>query len=306
MFYKLRSSLLITILSTQGIAFVSASVSVTTDSIKIAYGEDNRVETYDAAESLQRLAHSTAGMIKNIKLVPVKNHYIMPPATLSKEMRVCKGEKFSSQPSSVICSGFLVGKDLLVTAGHCILTKEDCESSSWVFDYKVNLDTKRADIMIPKSRVFKCKEVIESKLEVTAGNAQDYSLIKLDRVVEGRTPLKFRKRGKVRYAQKLNVIGHPSGLPQKITTGGKVFRNSNQGYFVTNLDTFGGNSGSAVFNATTNEVEGILVRGAKDYIEDPSLGCHIVNNEVEDISNRPDLGESVSRITNIKALMGKI
>jgi len=38
------------------------------------------------------------------------------------------------------------------------------------------------------------------------------------------------------------------------------------GYFVANLDTYGGNSGSAVFNAKTGVIVGILVRGENDYI----------------------------------------
>ena len=36
--------------------------------------------------------------------------------------------------------------------------------------------------------------------------------------------------------------------------------------FMTNLDTFGGNSGSPVYNAKTHKVEGILVRGERDYV----------------------------------------
>ena len=36
---------------------------------------------------------------------------------------------------------------------------------------------------------------------------------------------------------------------------------------MANLDTYGGNSGSAVFNAKTGLVEGILVRGEQDYVQ---------------------------------------
>jgi hypothetical protein len=42
---------------------------------------------------------------------------------------------------------------------------------------------------------------------------------------------------------------------------------SKPGFFVANLDTYGGNSGSAVFNAATGLVEGILVRGEQDYVQ---------------------------------------
>jgi len=46
-------------------------------------------------------------------------------------------------------------------------------------------------------------------------------------------------------------------------------------FFDANLDTFGGNSGSPVFDARTNAVVGILVRGADDYREEG--GCDVVN-----------------------------
>ena len=51
---------------------------------------------------------------------------------------------------------------------------------------------------------------------------------------------------------------------------------------MANLDTYGGNSGSPVFNAQNNKVEGILVRGETDFVSNgqcnvslvcPSTGC---------------------------------
>ena len=62
------------------------------------------------------------------------------------------------------------------------------------------------------------------------------------------------------------VIGHPIGLLKKMAGNASVRSNSNPDYFIANLDTFGGNSGSPVFNADTHEVEGILVRGDTDFL----------------------------------------
>ena len=45
-------------------------------------------------------------------------------------------------------------------------------------------------------------------------------------------------------------------------------------FFVANLDTYGGNSGSPVFASDTNRVEGILVRGETDFEQTPA-GCQI-------------------------------
>ena len=49
--------------------------------------------------------------------------------------------------------------------------------------------------------------------------------------------------------------------------------NTADGYFVANLDTYGGNSGSPVFNSDTHEVEGILVRGERDFVQ--AGGCTV-------------------------------
>ena len=61
-------------------------------------------------------------------------------------------------------------------------------------------------------------------------------------------------------------------------------------------------SGSAVFDADTGLVEGILVRGARDYIRNSSLGCY----ESNVYSNSDGRGEDVTRITNISELMDKM
>lgn len=110
---------------------------------KIVYGVDNRVEVYEATQQEQELAKSTAGMIQNEKLIELKDGYMLPPSTISSDMGLCHSERFSSQPSAVICSGFLVAPDLLVTAGHCIETQDDCNKMSWVFDYKIKKESGR-------------------------------------------------------------------------------------------------------------------------------------------------------------------
>ncbi|MBD64394.1 MAG: hypothetical protein CME62_04260 [Halobacteriovoraceae bacterium] len=272
---------------------------------QIIYGVDNRIETYQASYTQKKLAHSTAGMVETVKLVKTKDKVMLPPISIKKEMGLCEDEKFSDQPSSVICSGFLVGPNLLVTAGHCVPNQARCNEVSFVFDYKIEADSRKADMLVSKNKVFKCNKVIEAKLQGRGNSARDYALIKLDRVVPGRSALKIRSKSKIADNSNLLVIGHPSGLPQKIASGARVFSNTSPYFFKTNLDTFGGNSGSAVFNTKTLEVEGILVRGAKDYVADSINRCIRVNNETEDIKDRFDLGESVSRITEIYSLKNR-
>jgi V8-like Glu-specific endopeptidase len=88
-----------------------------------------------------------------------------------------------------------------------------------------------------------------------------------------KTALPYRKKGKINTNAKLVVIGHPSGLPQKVSDDGQILNNKEEDFFVTNLDTFGGNSGSPVVDLNSGMIEGILVRGEEDYIYDFKKGC---------------------------------
>jgi len=78
--------------------------------------------------------------------------------------------------------------------------------------------------------------------------------------------LTIRRDGKIAGNQPVHIIGHPVGLPAKYAAGAQVRDNSSAAYFVANLDSFGGNSGSPVFNAETHFVEGVLVRGDTDFV----------------------------------------
>ncbi|MCT4641621.1 MAG: serine protease [Bacteriovoracaceae bacterium] len=257
---------------------------------KIVYGEDNRVEWFESDNNLFRqIALSTAAMIPKKKITVKNKSYTLKAKTLAQR-GICKEARFQDQITAANCSGFLVGEDLLVTAGHCIKNMNDCNSYAWVFDFKLTSKTDKA-LSGQASNIYNCKEIIERKLSSFWGK-NDYALIKLDRKTD-RRPLQYSKK-KVKEGTALVVIGHPTGLPQKIADGAEV-RSTSRLYFNANLDTFGGNSGSAVFNANTGVVEGILVRGDKDYIR--KNGCMLPNQ----VSNE-QAGEEVTYIKNIRAL----
>jgi len=297
----MKKTQLVITLSLGMLTFQSAIANETRG--KVIYGEDNRIETYQASKKLKILAASTAGMINTIKTIKVGSNTMLPPYTIATDMGLCKTERFADQPSAVSCTGFLVGPDLLVTAGHCVQTQKDCDEVTWVFDYKVKSETAKTDILVPSKDTYKCSKVIETKLFSSYTIKKDYALIRLDRVVEGRKPLEFRTSGKVALKTEITVIGHPSGLPQKVGGGAKILANTHGNFFKTNLDTFGGNSGSPVFNTKTGIVEGILVRGAKDY--EKVGGCLKVHKTEEEITNFAKYGESVSRITEITTLRNR-
>ncbi len=245
------------------------------DGESVIYGSDNRQEVADVTNPLyKKLAASTAAMIPaNVVQDLTNGRSAFRTGTLRTDMHVCADERFANQITPAMCSGFLVGKDILVTAGHCITDAADCHNNRWVFDFRQDMIGRLASV--PNTGVYKCSRVISRALDKLT--KLDYAMIQLDRPVTDREPLKVRREGAVKLGEKLVVIGHPSGLPTKVSDGAFVRNTLHGTFFKANLDTFGGNSGSAVFNAVTGEVEGILVRGANDYKLDRNQGCYRVH-----------------------------
>jgi V8-like Glu-specific endopeptidase len=265
------------------------------DNINVIYGEDNRRDVYDSPNaSFIELSKSTAAMIKGADLKSPVNGVIEIEGTTLEGRGVCAQERFSKQVTAANCSGFLVSGNRLVTAGHCIKTEADCSSYKWVFDFKVDY-AEQGKVNVAESSVYSCKKIISRKLD--SNSKDDYAYIELDRVVTDRSPLKIRTSGKIAKGDALVVIGHPTGLPTKISDGANV-RNLSSKFFTANLDTYGGNSGSAVFNVETEEVEGILVRGETDYVYDSALGCQVSNVCAADGCR----GEDVTYIKNVEGL----
>lgn len=239
-----------------------SSMSFAQSPRRVIYGEDNRVDVFESTNSMYvELSKSTAAMIATSDLKKSGNTVkISGPSLEARGM--CPDERFIKQVTAANCSGFIVSDKYLVTAGHCIRNQSDCDQYSWVFDYKVDHST-QAEVTVDKSAVYSCKKIMERSLDNTTKD--DFAVVELDRAVTDRRPLQFRTNGQISKGDEVVVIGHPTGLPTKIAD--KAYVRSHQGkFFVANLDTYGGNSGSAVFNAKSGMIEGILVRGDNDYV----------------------------------------
>lgn len=286
---KIKNSLLLL-----GSLALSSHLVASINSPKVIYGEDNRKDVFESNNpSFIELSKSTAAMISTDKLKSAGLGVMITGSTLQAR-GICAKERFSKQLATANCSGFLVAPNKIVTAGHCIKTEADCRANKWVFDYKVERSD-QTNISVSASSVYSCKRIIARKLDTLSKD--DYAVIELDRRVADRHPLKLRQSGKAVRGDALVVIGHPSGLPTKIADGANV-RSLQTKYFVANLDTYGGNSGSAVFNVKTEEVEGILVRGETDYVYSSTDGCQVSNRCANDACR----GEEVTYITNVPGL----
>lgn len=260
--------------------------------VKVIYGEDNREDVFASNNpAFVEYARATAAKIPNIMMHAYGRDTIFRTASLA-ERGVCAKERFSHQPTSAMCTGFLVAENLLVTAGHCVTDWKDCQSSQWAFDYKVDT-ADQSKIILPTKKIYACKKIVARAFD-QEGTGPDYAVIELKKSVTDRRPLAFRRSGTVEVGTPLAVIGHPDGLPTKVADGAHV-RSLAENTFVSNLDTFGGNSGSPVINVLSGEVEGILVRGETDYDLDPVLNCKTPHHCPDDGCS----GETSTSITKI-------
>ncbi|MCX5792583.1 MAG: trypsin-like peptidase domain-containing protein [Elusimicrobia bacterium] len=249
------------------------------------YGQDDRVDLYQADQIMKKLAGSTAALFEDsdLSLDAASGQYKLTPVSLKEQYNLKDGQRFNEQPTGAFCSAALVGEDLVLTAGHCFKPypkSAPCESVKFVFGYAVTA-AGVTPASFPADNVYSCKAVLAQRVQDDksnfmcssgrcvrrrlAGFGPDFALVRLDRKVKGRYPLAV-SRTKVTAGTKVAVIGYPSGLPVKVAGNAKVRSVTNKGYFVTDLDTFGGNSGSPVFNMATYKIEGVLVRGAADYV----------------------------------------
>ena len=267
---------------------------------QVIYGEDNRKEVYEVEGALKKLASSTAALIEINDLIehPSQAALYLESPTLSEYKKMCEEEPFLEQPTAAYCSGFLVADDILVTAGHCVSSQATCVRSVFVFDYGyVTKDKQHEDVRtLMEDNVYLCDKLLLTSASTFNITPLDYSIIQLDRPVVGRTPLSLRTEGSIEVDDEIFVIGHPTKLPQKIAGGAYVW-DVEKIFFTANLDTYGGNSGSPVFNAKTMAVEGILVRGERDYTFHYERDCYTSNQCSSDPKESSCNGESVIKIT---------
>lgn len=264
---------------------------------RLIYGDDDRKDLFEEQSALYlKLADSTVALLESSSVkAQSASVFSLPTETFGVQNLLCKTEPFYDQPAGAFCSGSLVAANMILTAGHCIKDAEDCANVRFVFGYDVK-QPGQYPVSAASSEVYGCKRIVSRKQE---GAGADYALVEIDRPVVHHAPLKLQRSGPAAVGDGVTVMGHPSGLPTKIASGGQV-RKVSSSFITTNLDTYGGNSGSAVFNSTTGEVVGVLVRGDTDFVVKGS--CYVSNRCAADDCR----GEDVTRIDQVTALIPEV
>lgn len=287
------------------------------DSAKTVYGQDNRLDYYEAPADMKVLADSVVSLWQAKHVAVSGDIANLKNVNFGEAMNLCPSERFREQPLGAFCSGSLVGEDLVMTAGHCVTTEAQCADTKFVFGYAVKQGGGKADTSLPAGEVYGCKKIVTRALDKPPSGlfgtvisvmanilnkmGPDYALIQLDRKVEGHRPLPINRGAEPGKGTPLFTIGHPVGLPLKVAGEATVRSESPKSYFITDIDAFGGNSGGPVFNARTKLIEGILVLGGQDFVKSPA-GCTVAYT----VDQNKGIGTGVTRLSFIKAAIPEI
>lgn len=257
---------------------------------KVVYGPDDRREVYNLAGARAAAAAATVALVDRGDIRSNGDGTsTLVSGKLGAGLNLCSGQRFAPQPIAAFCTGVLVGPDVALTAGHC-LRDRPLSSIRFVFGYRMTA-AGRAQSRLADSAIYSVKQVLASKVDDA-----DYAVVRLSRKVGDTKPVPIKRSGATAVGTPVYVVGHPSGLPAKIAAGARILRTSDPDFFEANLDTFGGNSGSPVFDASGSTVLGLIVRGLPDYR--PSGGCNVVNN-LSDAEGDEDVTKTTAFATRV-------
>jgi len=247
------------------------------------YGSDGRRDTANVSDPrLQELARGSVALIdsKSLEARGISTFHLKGK-TFGQTFKLCPEVRYHSEPSISYCSGFLVAPDLVVTAGHCLHDQKGCQETAVLFDYHSRT--------VNSNDVYYCKDLVYG-----VDSHRDFAFLRLDRPVRGRKPIRIEDYNEPSVGDSLVMIGHPSGLPQKITVGGMV-RRTTKYHIKASIDAFEYNSGSPVFERRSMKFAGILVAGEEDFEKDQERQCKVLKVCAQDGCR----GEDVMRASYI-------
>jgi V8-like Glu-specific endopeptidase len=241
-------------------------------------------------------SHSVALVVDWQNLRVDEGGYRLLTVPLRQDSQVCPEEAFADQPAAPgSCSAFLVAADLVATASHCPI-QVPCEQRAFVFDFAYQLASNEDVTFVAPDQVYTCQHVLVSQHD-DGGDPNspviDYALIQLDRPVLDRLPLDLDAAHELAQGTALTLLGHPSGLPLKISTGA-VTSAVEPHSFICDVDAFAGDSGSPLLDSETGLVAGVFIAGTPDWVRLEGRDC-VVSHRCDALDDQYCRGQFATR-----------
>src|SRR4051812_15373178 len=108
-------------------ALVAAAPAAAQFHSKVVYGTDGRIDLYQTQDAnLLSLADSTVALFQSGSVSAQGGTAKLATQSYSAQYGLCQEEPFFEQEVGAFCSGSLVAPDVIMTAGHCVPTPEEC------------------------------------------------------------------------------------------------------------------------------------------------------------------------------------
>lgn len=264
------------------LSFVAAAVFCVFENTALAegygseaiYGSDDRYDYFEIKNNqLLTLAESSAVLVPKANTRQENGHWVISGKTLQDEKKLCPTERFLSQETPGFCTATLVAPDLLLTAGHCFESEEKCKDTKFIFGF-ARLTPQHNTSIAQRENVFSCKELafFRNPGGKNKSKAVDFALVRLDRPATERPVVPLVRTEGLSAGDPVITMGYPTGMPLKFSLNAYV-RKKKKYVLETNLDVYGGNSGSPVFDENSLQLEGIVTEGEDDFV--PNKGCHV-------------------------------
>lgn len=230
------------------------------ESDRAARGHGIRMDMYEISDpDIKRNARAVVSIWMKENTENNHNGFVsLDHKQYGESFNLHRSEPYYKQPvaGGRLCTGFLVGENVIATAGHCA-EKRNVKALRFVFGYEMKGPDDPVT-QVPDTDVYHGKEIIRRVYD-PMGSGADWALVKLDRNVTGRDIVTLSNTD-IRLDNPVYILGHPCGLPLKYVPDEPVTR-VDGAFFSAELTVYGGNSGSPVFCSETHRVVGIVVRG---------------------------------------------
>jgi len=226
-------------------------------------GNDDRQQWFEAG-SLQSVVQASTVMLVSASSLGSGSE-VRSRTTRSARHSLCPDEAFACEEVLGSCSGTLIDGHTVVTAGHCfsslasIRAGGSCSGTAVVFNWRMESGDRRAQVLRSRD-VYYCHEMLAAHYR-PGTTEPDFAVftIKRDRNGSAATPVGAPYRTAAisttrRSSGTVHTVGHPSGIPVKVSPGSLVPFSGPAGqirFGTDGADVFPGNSGGGTFFGTT-------------------------------------------------------